>query len=98
MSFFSRVITYHWNNAEGTTDPGTVSLVDAEGNEYGPWQAEGQPGQGNVPNAVWEVRPDIILPAGTYTVLDSDPSTWSQNEETGGAGMAWGSGTRADNP
>jgi hypothetical protein len=31
----------------------------------------------------------LTLPAGTYTVLDSDPATWSQNAETGGQGIIW---------
>jgi hypothetical protein len=26
------------------------------------------------------------LPAGTYTVVDSNPATWAQNSESGGAG------------
>ncbi len=29
---------------------------------------------------------------GTYTEIDSDPATWSQNAGSGGAGMAWADG------
>jgi len=91
------LITYHWNGAEGAT-PGTVGLRASDGTTYGPWQAAGGLGQGGVPNAYWEVKPNIVIPPGTYTVLDSDPSTWAQNEETGGAGMSWGNGIRQGNP
>jgi len=37
-------------------------------------------------NAYWTVYPNITLPAGTYTVLDSSSATWSQNSSSGGAG------------
>ena len=79
---------YHWNNAQGAT-PGTIGLQDQNGKMYGPWQAVGTPGQGGVPNANWFVYPNIVIPAGTYTVIDSDPSTWSQNTDSGGRGMGY---------
>jgi hypothetical protein len=69
---------YHWNSARGAT-PGTIGLRDASGRIYGPWQSVGTPGQGGVPNAYWTVRPDITLPAGTYSVVDSHPASWSRN-------------------
>jgi len=77
---------YHWNLAQGQT-PGTIGLEDEEGNTYGPWPAEGSPGQGGVPDAYWTCYPDTKLPAGTYTVVDSDPASWSQNSGTEGCGM-----------
>jgi hypothetical protein len=64
---------YHWNNAAGAS-PGTIGLTDQNGKIYGPWQTNGTPGQGGVPNANWEVFLDIVIPAGTYTVTDSDPA------------------------
>ena len=79
---------YHWNDAQGAT-PGTIGLQDQNGKMYGPWQAVGTPGQGGVPNANWYVYPNIIIPAGTYTIIDSDPSTWSQNGDSGGKGMSY---------
>lgn len=36
--------------------------------------------------------PDMAIPAGIYTVIDSDPMTWSQNEETEGSGISRGYG------
>lgn len=79
--------TYHWNNAQGAT-PGTIALRAADSTIYGPWQATGAPGQGGVPNAVWEVRPMVTIPAGTYEVIDSDTATWSQNGTSEGRGFA----------
>jgi hypothetical protein len=89
----TEIKTYHWNNGNGVI-PGTIGLIDTEGTILGTWQADGLPGQGDVPNAYWVINPDIIIPAGTYTVIDSDPDTWSQNSETNGIGMAWGLGVR----
>ena len=76
---------YHWNNARGSM-PGTIGLRDQSGRSYGSWQAKGSQGQGRVPNAYWTVYPNITIPAGTYTVIDSDPSIWAQNSGSNGAG------------
>jgi hypothetical protein len=87
----TEIHTYHWNNAQGAT-PGTIGLRSADGTLYGPWQATGRDGQGGVPNAYWVIQPNYVIPAGEYTVIDSDPSTWAQNGGTGGVGMCWGGG------
>jgi hypothetical protein len=76
--------TYHWNFGYGTAAGGTVALRKDDGTELGPWQTETRPGQGGVPNAYWMARPSVVIPAGTYQVIDSDPETWSQNAESGG--------------
>jgi hypothetical protein len=89
--------TYHWNDGQGAS-PGTIGLRAADGTMYGPWQATGSDGQGGVPNANWTVNPNIVIPPGDYTVIDSDPGTWAQNGETNGAGMSYGSGIRQGNP
>jgi hypothetical protein len=89
----TEIRTYHWNNGRGAT-PGTIGLRADNGAVYGPWQATGEPGSGGAPNAYWVVKPNVVIGPGTYTVLDSDPGTWSQNQETGGRGMAWGYGIR----
>ncbi len=78
---------YHWNSAKGKT-PGTISLKSENGKIYGPWQAQGAPGQGGVPNAYWTVYPDTEIPAGTYTIVDSDPASWAQNSGSKGIGMS----------
>ncbi|MEA4924444.1 MAG: hypothetical protein VB084_03950 [Syntrophomonadaceae bacterium] len=80
------ISNYHWNKAKGA-NPGTIALQAQNGTVYGPWKVATRPGQGGVPNAYWEVSPNIVVPAGTYTVIDSDPATWAQNAESGGRGM-----------
>ena len=82
----TEIFNYHWNSKQGST-PGTIGLQDQNGKMYGPWQAVGTPGQGGVPNANWFVYPNIVIPTGTYTVIDSGPSTWSHNASSGGKGM-----------
>jgi len=79
--------TYHWNNGRGA-QPGTIGLIKEDGTLFGPWRVMTKPGQGGVPNAYWEVSPNIVVPAGTYTIVDSDPATWSRNARSGGRGMA----------
>jgi hypothetical protein len=76
---------YHYFS--GGAAPGTISLKDQSGRTYGPWQAKGLPGQGGVKNAYWDVNPNITLQPGTYTVIDSNPKTWSQNSESKGRGF-----------
>lgn len=78
---------YHWNSARGKT-PGTIALKSTDGKEYGPWTAIGAPGQGGVPNAYWTVYPDVEIPAGIYTIVDSDPPSWAQNTGSKGLGMS----------
>ncbi|SEM71928.1 hypothetical protein SAMN04489760_13826 [Syntrophus gentianae] len=78
---------YHWNNAKGSR-AGTIALRSSSGATYGPWQTKGTPGQGGVPNAYWTCYPNITLPAGTYTVIDSEPATWAQNSQSDGRGFS----------
>jgi len=79
------LMDYHYFN--GGTPPGTIALRHSDGTVFGPWQAEGRIGQGGVANAYWEVWPMVTLPAGTYTVVDSSPSTWSYNSRSDNQGM-----------
>lgn len=81
----TKIITYHWNNGKGRS-PGDISLYsDLE--EYGPWEATGMTGANNVQNAYWQVTPNIVLEPGSYSVTDSDPDTWSTNNEADSEGM-----------
>lgn len=86
------IYTYHYFN--NGTPPGTIALRHSDGTMYGPWPAEGALGQGGVLNAYWFVRPNVEIKAGTYTVIDSNRSTWSQNDQSGGAGFVEVRGTR----
>ena len=84
--------TYHYISG-GLPAAGTIGLRGEDGTMYGPFQATGSDGQGGIANAYWTVNlDDLVLPAGSYTLIDSDPSTWSQNGESGGVGMSsvWG--------
>jgi hypothetical protein len=83
--YLTDILTYHWNDGKGTP-AGTIALRDANGKTYGPWTATLESG------VYWTAKPSVTIPAGTYTVLDSDPSTWSQNSETGGNGVTTASG------
>lgn len=91
-----RIATYHWNNGTGTAAPGQIKLYEYELIDgawkatriCGTWQAEGQSGGGNAKNAYWVVYPNITLePGHSYAVMDTDLTTWSQNEASGGFGM-----------
>jgi len=81
------ITNYHWNNAKGS-NPGTIGVRSQSGKNFGPWNTSGKPGQGGVPNAYWTANPNVTLPAGTYTVIDSEPSTWAQNAGSGYRGMS----------
>ncbi len=86
-TIITSIRTYHWNDAAGTSGVGKIGLVAKDGTKYGPWSlSKTADGQGGVPKAYWYVEPNIEIPAGTYTVTDSDPATWSWNDETGGMG------------
>ena len=83
----AKITTYHWNDGRGAPS-GTIALKSTSGETYGPWQATGEPGQGGVPNAYWVADPNVSLPPGSYTVIDSDPATWARNDASEGAGIA----------
>ena len=86
--YITKLGTYHWNDSHGTP-PGTIGIKAADGKMYGPWKAELDQG------VYWNAQPNTYIPAGSYTVVDSDPSTLAQNAESGGQGMAWASGIPA---
>lgn len=88
----TEISTYHYIIG-GLPAAGTISLQSDDGTMHGPFQAIGSEGQGGVANAYWTVKPDdLVLPAGSYIIIDSDPATFSQNAESGGVGMASVSG------
>lgn len=82
-------MSYHYNGGRGAT-PGTIAFRDSSGRTYGPWQTAGAYG-----NKYWIVRPGVTLPAGTYTIFDSDPATWSCNDQSGMNGMSLIKGRRS---
>ena len=83
--YITSIVNYHYlNNGSG---PGTIGLRSSDGTMYGPWRTTGSEGQGGVPNAYWTATPNIVIEPGTYTVVDSNPGTWSWAPDTGGRGM-----------
>ncbi|HEX7556882.1 MAG TPA: hypothetical protein VF338_09675, partial [Leptolinea sp.] len=90
------ILTVHWNDGNGA-QPGQLSLQDDNGTVYGPWQARGIAYEG-VENVRWVVEPNQTLPPGKYTVVDSDPATWTNNERSEYIGFTRVAGVRMGNP
>ena len=88
----TKLRTYHYVLPNGLPSTGAISLLGSDGKLYGSWQTTGSAGPGGRANAYWTASIDVELPAGIYTVIDSDPSTWSSNAASGGEGMFWISG------
>ena len=86
--FITKIYTYHWNNQCGSP-PGKLSLRHSDGTVFGPWEARGISGHKNVENASWLVEPKITVPVGMYQVVDSEPKTWSHNDQSKGKGFAF---------
>ena len=74
--------TYHYNGGQGAPG-GTIKMLAADGTVYGPWSVD-------VRNTYyWVATVNQNIPAGSYTIIDSDPGTWSQNGDTQEQGMTW---------
>jgi hypothetical protein len=73
--------TYHWNDGQGTTSGGSISLQNGDGKTFGPWPVEAKSASGAA-NAWWIARPNVVIPKGNYIIIDSQPETWSQNSES----------------
>lgn len=98
----TKIMTYHWNSGSGAT-PGTLSVKNTSTQTvHGPWNVvgvrngvDGTPGStwpttpNGPPYLYWLVQPGVIIPPGTYEVVDSNPATWSYNSEMGNMGCAW---------
>ena len=77
----TEILTYHWQRYSSSQ---TIALQSGS-QTYGPWSVDSY-------SPYWYVHPDEVLPAGTYTVIDSQPSTWSWAQDTGGRGIMQVSG------
>ncbi|MDO9323497.1 MAG: hypothetical protein Q7T80_00910 [Methanoregula sp.] len=86
--YVTRIMTYHYNSNKGAV-PGTIGLKDESGKVFGPWQAVDDKGATGTASVHWSVKINQLVPAGKYTLIDSDPSTWSTNSEVGNAGVVW---------
>ena len=83
----TQLVTYHWNNAHGAV-PGKIGLRSGTGAVYGPFDATPSSGQGGAPNVNWTATVNLPLTPGDYTVVDTEPATWSQNARSGNRGFA----------
>jgi hypothetical protein len=82
--YVTSIWDYHYNHGQGTV-PGNIMLRRSDGTIYGPWEvlASDRPSMQN-----WECKPRTSIPAGTYTIVDSDHATWSWNKESNEMGMS----------
>jgi len=88
------VQTYHWNNGAGSP-AGTVGLARLSGPAALPSYVRSLPtktsaGQNGAANVNWYAAVSISKPVildGAYSCTDSDPSTWSSDKASGGAGF-----------
>ena len=81
------IYTYHMLNAS-TTPPGFITLIGVPSKiKYGAFQAKISS------TYYWEVKPNITLPPGTYSIEDSNPATWSYNGTSKNQGFVQVHGT-----
>jgi hypothetical protein len=71
---------YHFNFGVAVK-PGTIGVEAPNGYLFGPYHTKPDTA-GN-----WIAMVNLTVPAGTYTIVDSSPSTWSQNPSSGGRGF-----------
>lgn len=90
VTVIDSIFTYHYNGGAGKP-AGQLWLVGGPNNQkYGPWTATISS------KFYWTVSPKLTLPAGTYTVFDSDPATWSFNPASRNQGFVQVHGTPTD--
>jgi len=87
----TEIETRHWNGSFGAA-PGTLGLTGIEvaaglASTVGPFDATGNKNEDTVWVADVSTEPSPTVIDGTYQCDDSDPSTWSQNSESGGLGF-----------
>lgn len=73
-----RITTDHYNNGMGTSGGGTISIMDRGGNVIAAFKAYGKKGTEGTPSAKWVCEPHKVLVKGTYSIVDSDMTTWSK--------------------
>jgi len=93
----TQIVTYHWNFGRGAR-PGIITLSNNNGQILGRFAARGTAGQGGAPNVNWVADVNVAVPAGSYTVLDSDINTWSNNARSGFRGFAIVRGSLLSSP
>ncbi len=91
-TYLTSILNYHyyWNDSHPRAQPTdkAIKLRRSDGTEFGGWPVLTGSGQNKTPDANWVCTPQVILPPGTYTILDPDPASWSQNNASGNRGMS----------
>jgi hypothetical protein len=82
--YVTYIWNYHYNNSQGVT-PGNISLRRDDGKVFGPWEVTATNDNEKIN---WEVKPNTEIPAGTYTIIDSENERWSWNTESKGRGLS----------
>jgi len=75
----------NWHAGGGAL--GQITLKHGDETVYGPWQAVGADAW-SLANRTWVVYPNVTIKAGTYTVIESGPATWSYNFRSGFTGFS----------
>jgi hypothetical protein len=78
----TQLVNYHWNGRGAR--PASIALKG----DHGYYRTFPVVGAGGSPLTNWIANVNDTLPADTYTILDSDLFTWSQNLQSGGRGFA----------
>jgi hypothetical protein len=91
--YITYIWTYHYNGGKGVT-PGNIALRRADGALYGPWEVTAADLRQKID---WETKPNVVIPAGQYTIIDSERAYWSWSDESHGMGMAKVKGYPASN-
>ena len=74
-AYITEIGTYHW--CDGGQPAGTHSLYNRNSFlMYGPFS-------GTIDFRFWVSYPNTLVPAGSYEVIDSEPSTWSHTNSGG---------------
>jgi hypothetical protein len=78
----TKITTYQYNKGKGSLPAGTITLVDENRIVHGTWQCTAINGSDGTPGAKWVCEPNVLLPVGTYKVVNSGEDTWSYNSES----------------
>jgi hypothetical protein len=111
-SYITRVWTYHYDSVIGTSTPTVAFKNTKTGALIGPWSQAGyrnysvEAGSAasdprNVvgpPDNYWVAYPGVVVPAGTYQVIDSAPESWAYTSDLGNRGVAWVYGWAGSGP
>lgn len=71
------ITTTHIALTSAGVSDGTVLLDDGQGRVYGPFSMKQSPRKEGETHYERSAHPHVIIPAGTYRVIVSDPATWA---------------------